>query len=218
MNEATKTLHHYSRLLVPFLEKGTILDIGAGKDPIHPNAMAFDLEQGNAEIINNYLQTKFSCVFSSHCLEHMNDPKMALLEWWKLVEDGGSMIFIVPDEDLYEQGVFPSLFNGDHKATFTISKESSWSTRSYNVLDLVKILENADLVYCKLQDNEYERAYLNFRFKFQKLYFVLRDRSPRLFELLAKVLVPMRFWPIDQTRMDDFRLAQILTIVTKRST
>src|SRR5260221_7032838 len=38
---------------------------------------------------------------------------------------------------LYEQGVFPSRFNGDHKSTFTISKASSWSPVSVNVLDLV---------------------------------------------------------------------------------
>jgi SAM-dependent methyltransferase len=216
MNEATKTMHHYSKLLIPFLEKGSILDIGAGSDPIRPNAVVFDLAQGNAEKINSYLQTKFSCVFSSHCLEHMKDPRMALLEWWKLVEDGGALIFIVPDEDLYEQGIFPSLFNGDHKATFTISKETSWSRNSYNVMELVKDLENADLVYCKLQDNDYERALLNFRFKFKRLYRFLRDQSPRLFHLVEAVLVPMRFWPLDQTRMDSFRLAQILTIVTRR--
>lgn len=47
---------------------------------------------------------------------------------------------VVPDEDLYEQGVFPSTFNADHKWTFTIRKESSWSNRSINVIDLCAIL------------------------------------------------------------------------------
>lgn len=46
----------------------------------------------------------------------------------------------VPDEDLYEQGVFPSTFNLDHKWTLTIFKRSSWSHRSVNVLDLLKSL------------------------------------------------------------------------------
>jgi hypothetical protein len=47
---------------------------------------------------------------------------------------------MVPDEDLYEQGVFPSTYNRDHKWTFTIHKHSSWCERSLNVLDLVRDL------------------------------------------------------------------------------
>ena len=46
----------------------------------------------------------------------------------------------VPDEDLYEQGVFPSTFNRDHKWTFTVLKERSWSSRSLNILDLIRDL------------------------------------------------------------------------------
>jgi hypothetical protein len=57
------------------------------------------------------------------------------------------MIVTVPDEDLYEQGVFPSTFNGDHKWTFTVNKTRSWSPCSLNVLDLVGELgEDAELV------------------------------------------------------------------------
>ena len=44
----------------------------------------------------------------------------------------------VPDEDLYEQGQWPSRHNSDHKMTFTISKMKSWSPDSVNVLDLLK--------------------------------------------------------------------------------
>jgi hypothetical protein len=66
----------------------------------------------------------------------MHDPRKALLECWQLVRVGGHLFFIVPDEALYEQGVFPSRFNADHKATFTISKAQSWSPISINVLDL----------------------------------------------------------------------------------
>jgi hypothetical protein len=38
---------------------------------------------------------------------------------------------------LYEQGVFPSTFNRDHKWTFTIYKSESWSDRSLNLLDII---------------------------------------------------------------------------------
>ena len=39
----------------------------------------------------------------------------------------------VPDEDLYEQGQFPSTYNVDHKWTFTILKTTSWSPCSLNL-------------------------------------------------------------------------------------
>ncbi|NDE18079.1 hypothetical protein EBZ80_24485, partial [bacterium] len=74
-----------------------------------------------------------------------------------LVKPGGHLFFIVPDEDLYEQGVFPSRFNPDHKATFTISKTRSWSPRSYNVLDLARSLTGAEIVKLALNDRGYDR-------------------------------------------------------------
>ena len=43
----------------------------------------------------------------------------------------------MPDEDLYEQGVFPSTYNLDHKHTFTIFKKRSWSSQSINLLSLL---------------------------------------------------------------------------------
>jgi len=39
----------------------------------------------------------------------------------------------VPDEDLYEQGVFPSTF----KWTFTIGKAQSWCPKSINLIELL---------------------------------------------------------------------------------
>ena len=62
----------------------------------------------------------YDAVCSSHCLEHMRDVPAALTQWWALVRKGGYLVLVVPDEDLYEQGGWPSLFNSDHKATFRI--------------------------------------------------------------------------------------------------
>src|SRR5262249_28128363 len=57
--------------------------------------------------------------------------------WITICKRGGHLIITVPDEDLYEQGVFPSTFNPDHKWTFTIAKERSWSPKSINVIQLL---------------------------------------------------------------------------------
>ena len=159
-NEASKT-----RLIWGDFEKqivqGKGIDIGCGRDPIGPGILPFDVDRGDANEITRYVHEEFDFVFSCHSLEHMNDPEAALREWWKLVRTHGHLIVIVPDEDLYEQGYFPSLFNGDHKATFTIQKRSSWSPRSHNVTDLVAGLEDAELLSIELQDQGYDRRRLH---------------------------------------------------------
>jgi SAM-dependent methyltransferase len=82
----------------------------------------------------------FDFVHSSHCLEHLADPYAGLAAWLRVLKSGGFLVCTVPDEDLYEQGQFPSTFNRDHKWTFTVMKTASWSPRSVNVVDLVASL------------------------------------------------------------------------------
>ena len=157
MNESSKTLLHLSDAERALL-RGRVLDIGAGSDPVTPDALVFDLSQGDANHITAFEPASFDCVYSSHCLEHMHEPVASLANWWSLVRPGGHLILVVPDEDLYEQGVFPSRFNGDHKSSFTIGKKRSWSARSFNVLDLCLALPGAQLLSVKLNDIGYERA------------------------------------------------------------
>lgn len=159
MDETSKTRALWGPLERSILE-GRGIDIGCGPDPVTPGVCRFDVEDGDANEITRHVHEQFDFVYSSHCLEHMRDPRAALREWWKLVRPGGHLFFIVPDEDLYEQGVFPSRFNADHKATFTISKARSWSPVSHNVLDLARELPDAELVSLTLQDAGYDRGLL----------------------------------------------------------
>src|SRR5262249_33847874 len=53
-----------------------------------------------------------------------------------------------------------SIFNSDHKATFTISKQTSWSPVSRNLLDLMNNLPGVERVNVRLQDHGYRRKYL----------------------------------------------------------
>lgn len=128
---------------------GDGIDIGAGPDPLGAYAelfplmrscRAWDLADGDAETLAGVRDGTFDFVHSSHCLEHMIDPKRALRSWIRVLKPGGHLLVLVPDEDLYEQGTFPSRFNEDHKHTFTISKASSWSPKSVNVLQLLTSL------------------------------------------------------------------------------
>src|SRR5262249_42061658 len=138
------------------------IDIGCGADPITPTVRRFDRQDGDANRVSSFVSGSFDFVFSAHCLEHMLDPRAALLDWYSLVKPGGHLIVIVPDEDLYEQGYFPSLFNSDHKHTFTISKKTSWSPRSHNLLDLARNL-GGELVSLELQDSGYDRSLARFK-------------------------------------------------------
>ncbi len=76
-------------------------------------------------------------VHSSHCLEHMVNVENALNNWLRILKPGGHLVCLIPDEDLYEQGVFPSTYNPDHKHTFSINKMNSWSRKSVNLLKLL---------------------------------------------------------------------------------
>jgi SAM-dependent methyltransferase len=129
--------------------QGDGLDIGGGPDPLILYAPFFprirrvtvwDLPQGDAQLLRGVADEIFDFVHSSHCLEHLVDCREGLRNWFRVVRPGGHLIVTVPDEDLYEQGVFPSTFNADHKQTFTIHKTRSWSPASVNIIDLVATL------------------------------------------------------------------------------
>ena len=135
---------------------GAGLDIGGKPDPLVLYKELFcqviavktwDWEDGDAQFLAGVSDGAFDFVHSSHCLEHLVDPVVGLANWLRVVRPGGHLIVTVPDEDLYEQGVFPSTFNQDHKWTFTVFKTVSWSARSVNLLDLVRNLgDEAELV------------------------------------------------------------------------
>lgn len=129
--------------------RGHGIDIGGKPDPLAlyteffplvDTIRTWDWEDGDAQLMASVEDASVDFVHSSHCLEHLHDPRAGLLNWVRVVRPGGYLVITIPDEDMYEQGVFPSTFNRDHKWTFTIHKPASWSTRSINVLELVQSL------------------------------------------------------------------------------
>jgi SAM-dependent methyltransferase len=126
---------------------GTGLDVGGGADSLAlfvelfsriQNVVIYDQPQGDAQLLDNVEDNSFDFLYSSHCLEHMRDPYEALGNWIRVVKPRGHILVTVPDEDLYEQGNWPSRFNSDHKTSWTIDKEKSWSPVSVNAVDLVR--------------------------------------------------------------------------------
>lgn len=221
MNEATKTRSVWTEMEWSLL-RGRGIDIGCGRDPLLPEVLRFDLEHGDANVITEHVEDTFDFVFSAHCLEHMRCPRSALQEWWKLVKPGGHLIVIVPDQDLYEQRIWPSLFNADHKATFTMAPSANWSGVSVNVFELASSLSGGDLLDVRLQDLGYERSYLrSWRCPrwWARLLVIVRWKLVKWFHKLdievdLKWFAPVFQAPIDQTIGG--ALAQIQLVVRKR--
>lgn len=225
MDEALKTNRIRSKEFFTKYLSGRVIDIGAGDDLVIPTAERFDIEDGDANYITQYRKTEsYDAVHSSHCLEHMFNPVNALNEWWLLVKPGGYLILVVPDEDLYEQGNWPSLFHGDHKNTFRLNKNNSWSPVSFDLEELVKNLPNVQIISSEIQDKYYDyQLKTSYPPEYKRLPLLLRalKRIIRKIPLVGKALlvkyenILFKYFgfPIDQTMRD--ALAQIQIVAHK---
>ena len=227
-NESAKTQLVRSKEFIDTYFTGSVIDIGGGNDPVVKHAEVFDLTHGDAQDILNYKEKEsYDCVNSSHCLEHMKDVPAALSQWWGLVKPGGYMVTVVPHEDLYEQGFWPSIFNSDHKATFRLNNENTWSPVSYDVYSLVENLPNAVFISAEVQDQYYDYSLQGKKLGLfsRKIYkwkqsnnIIKRFISDLFYNFLYK-----NFWtksnytkgiPVDQTL--DNALAQIQIVLHKK--
>lgn len=117
--------------IIPFLGT-TCLDIGCGPNKVYPHFIGLDSGKdaqlfgiamkpdivGNCERIALFADGSFDTVFSSHTLEHIEDYKSTLAEWWRLVSVGGHLILYLPHRDLYPRIGEPGA-NPDHKHDFS---------------------------------------------------------------------------------------------------
>jgi SAM-dependent methyltransferase len=141
------------------------LDIGGKPDPLMlyqelfsrmESVRTWDWEDGDAQFLASVDDDSIDFVHSSHCLEHLVDAYIGLRNWFRVLKPGGHLVVTIPDEDMYEQGVFPSTFNRDHKWTFTIFKDESWSEKSVNVIELLKSLgREADIIKVEQLNSTY---------------------------------------------------------------
>ena len=144
---------------------GDGIDIGCGPDPLkveRGTVRPWDVPDGDAQYMEGVPDDHYDFVHSSHCLEHMENATIALANWVRICRPGGHLVIMVPDEDLYEQGIFPSTFNSDHKWTFTINKSNddihwkeSWCRQSLNIVDLLSPVA-ATILKIELLDEHFD--------------------------------------------------------------
>ena len=129
--------------------KGRIIDIGCGDDPLTNSCVRWDMEEGDATLLMGVIDGSYDTVYSSHCLEHLELPAVALKNWWRVLAKHGHLILFVPHKFLYEQRTaLPSRWNSAyHKQFFTIGEEGNGSI---GLLPLVqRTLPEARLIYVK---------------------------------------------------------------------
>ena len=122
---------------------GQGLDIGAATDPLAQYGEAFpairavrawNLSDGDPQYLAGLADNGFDFVHAAHVLQRLTDPREALRHWFRVLKPGGHLILLIPDEDMYEQGFWPSRYAPDNRWTFTVFKTKSWSPVSLNLL------------------------------------------------------------------------------------
>ena len=109
-----------------YLSGKAILDIGykGGLDgivPIVPQAIGIDVDYPGYDGKKlPFPDESQDAVYSSHCLEHINDYRTALREWFRVVKIGGYLVIIVPHQHLFERKLdLLSRWNIDHYRFYT---------------------------------------------------------------------------------------------------
>lgn len=156
--EGETTRCHARREREGFFEKychGEGLDVGYGGDVITPMAAGWDLRNGDAQYLAGVEDESFDFVYSSHCIEHMFNVRVALQNWFRVVKPGGYLLLYLPHRDLYEKRkTLPSLFNPDHKHMFLIGRREMPDTLDI-VEEITKSLSGFDIKYVKTCDEGY---------------------------------------------------------------
>jgi SAM-dependent methyltransferase len=109
-------------------------------EPVADNVIGVDLDYpGYDGRTLPFADNSQDFVYASHCIEHIDDYKSSIREWYRVTKIGGYVILCVPHQYLYEkQNYLPSKFNEDHKRLYTPSSllweiEDSLEPNSYRV-------------------------------------------------------------------------------------
>lgn len=102
---------------------GTGIDIGCGNDPLKiktGKVKEWDKPQGDCSYLKGEQDNAYDFVYSSHCIEHVVCVATTLTHWIRVLKPGGCLYITVPDYMFYEKCRWPSVFNTDHKHSFSL--------------------------------------------------------------------------------------------------
>lgn len=115
-----QTIGNASQFAIPFAQYfcvGKGYDIGCMKpDWAYPGAIPIDLDFNDPWDANNLPDEKVDYIFSSHCLEHVDDWVGTLMYWTEKIKSGGVLFLYLPH---YDQKYWRPWNNRKHKHVFT---------------------------------------------------------------------------------------------------
>jgi len=102
---------------------GVGLDVGCNRWKIKPDSIGVDLvkKPGVDLIVRNWdsiPSNNYDYLFSSHCLEHIEDWKTMLSHWARVVKEEGIVFLYLPDPSKYNR--WSKRFMKVHKHDFTL--------------------------------------------------------------------------------------------------
>lgn len=169
--------------LVPYT-RGFGLDLGCGPSKGFPHFIGVDNKKDcqlfqipmnpdvvveDASKLPMYADGGCDFIFSSHLLEHIEDYKAALKEWWRLVKVGGHLCLYLPHKDFYPN-IGKDGANPDHKHDFV----------EQDILDVMDEFPDWD---CRRNEPRNENSEYSFFQVFKKLEagggHVLSYKNPR---------------------------------------
>jgi ADP-heptose:LPS heptosyltransferase len=116
-----------------------------------------------ADKLDVFADQSMDFVYSSHTLEHVEDFKSCLKEWWRLVKVGGYMVLYLPHKNFYPNIGEPGA-NPDHKHDFLPSDIIAAMPSGFDIVECED--RNADdeysflLVFKRLQGSKRHTSYL----------------------------------------------------------
>ena len=96
-----QALGNASQFAIPFAKhfcKGNGYDIGFSKEEWKfPNARGIDLSLNDGYHANNLPNEQVDYIYSSHCLEHVDNWSLTLTYWIQHIKEGGILFLYLPD-------------------------------------------------------------------------------------------------------------------------
>ena len=115
-----QSLGNASQFAIPFAMhvcKGKGYDIGFGKEEWKlPNAIGIDRNLNNSYHADSLPDEQVDFIYSSHCLEHVDDWVTTLKYWISKLKKGGVLFLYLPD---FSQTYWRPWHNPKHKHCFT---------------------------------------------------------------------------------------------------
>ena len=149
--------------VAPYL-RGRGVDIGAGSFKVLPHVISVDNGTDNsmfgipfnpdvkvktAENLDIFASQSMDFVYSSHLLEHLENPEKALKEWWRILKVKGNLVLYLPHEDLYPK-VGEKGANPDHKHNLNEAMLMKW----------LQACGSWDLEVCEQRNEDDEYSFL----------------------------------------------------------